>query len=143
MRFNIRVYGILIQNQSVLVTDENRFGHTFTKFPGGGLESGEGILDCLIREFQEELNISIEKPNLFHINENFVPSAFNQNDQIISIYYLVQSTELNKIQLASKRFDFNDQEQIFRMISLTDLNSDDFRFPIDKEVIQKIKATLT
>lgn len=36
-RFNIRVYGILINKQNeVFVTDEYRMGLTFTKFPGGG-----------------------------------------------------------------------------------------------------------
>lgn len=30
------------------------------KFPGGGLEYGEGVLECLHREFDEELNVKID-----------------------------------------------------------------------------------
>ena len=39
-RFNVRVYGLLFNDEKeVLVTDENRFGIQFTKFPGGGLRN--------------------------------------------------------------------------------------------------------
>ena len=55
-RFNIRVYGILINdNKQVLVADEYIRGGMYTKFPGGGLEFGEGTRDCLKRELKEEV----------------------------------------------------------------------------------------
>ena len=48
--FNIRVYGILINEQhQLLVSDEYIRGNYYTKFPGGGLEFGEGTRDCLVR----------------------------------------------------------------------------------------------
>ena len=46
MRFNVRVYGVLIVNGSVLVSDEYIKKNCITKFPGGGLEFGEGTRDC-------------------------------------------------------------------------------------------------
>ena len=53
--FNIRVYGILMtDNKEVLVSDEIIRGNYYTKFCGGGLEIGEGTIDCLKREFLEE-----------------------------------------------------------------------------------------
>ena len=59
-RFNIRVYGVLInKHKQVLVSDEFIRGQYFTKFPGGGLEFGEGTRDCLKREFQEEMNLEV------------------------------------------------------------------------------------
>ena len=58
--FNIRVYGILVNEQKqVLVADEYIRGGYYTKFPGGGLEFGEGTRDCLKREFIEEMNLSV------------------------------------------------------------------------------------
>ncbi|MFM2327645.1 MAG: hypothetical protein RIR31_1847, partial [Bacteroidota bacterium] len=58
--FNIRVYGILInENKQVLVSDEFIRGMQITKFPGGGLEFGEGTRDCLKREFMEEMNLEV------------------------------------------------------------------------------------
>ena len=58
--FNVRVYGILIHKENLLVSDEFIKGKLITKFPGGGLEFGEGTIDCVIREFMEELNLKIE-----------------------------------------------------------------------------------
>ena len=138
MRFNVRVYGLLIHEDHILVTDENRFNTQFTKFPGGGLEFEEGILDCLKREFQEELQIEIHSPQLFYINEDFVVSAFRKEDQIQSIYYFVACDQTEKIETKEKAFDFKGEEQIFRWIHLNNLNSDEFRFPIDKIVVGKL-----
>ena len=59
--FTIRVYGILInEHKQVLVSDELIRGMYITKFPGGGLELGEGTRDCLKREFMEEMNLNVE-----------------------------------------------------------------------------------
>src|SRR5690606_12478015 len=59
--FNLRVYGVLINEQKqVLVADEFIRGKYYTKFPGGGLEYGEGTRDCLLREFMEVMTLRIE-----------------------------------------------------------------------------------
>ena len=96
-RFNIRVYGILIQEGKVLITDEVRSGVKMTKFPGGGLEFGEGIAECLIREFKEELNIRISIKTLFYVNDFYQVSSFNKNEQLVSIYYLVSLDEVGVV----------------------------------------------
>lgn len=60
-RFNIRVYGILINpNDEVLLIHERMGDFEFTKFPGGGMEFGEGTRDCLKREFMEEAQLDVE-----------------------------------------------------------------------------------
>ena len=59
-RFTIRVYGILLnERQEVLLSDESYMGYRFTKFPGGGLEYGEGTVDCLKREIREETGLEV------------------------------------------------------------------------------------
>ncbi|MBL7727959.1 MAG: NUDIX domain-containing protein, partial [Dinghuibacter sp.] len=88
---NLRVYGILITEQKqVLVSDELIRGEQYTKFPGGGLEPGEGTRDCLKREFLEEMNLQVEVGSHIYTTDFFQPSAFHNNHQIISIYYYVQ-----------------------------------------------------
>src|SRR5205814_1486561 len=89
--FNVRVYGILIHNESILVADEYIAGRYITKLPGGGLEFGEGTIDCLIREFKEEMDIEIEVYKHFYTTDFFQPSAFKKNQQVISIYYQVKT----------------------------------------------------
>jgi 8-oxo-dGTP diphosphatase len=137
-KFNIRVYGLLINsNNEVLVSDEKRNGFEFTKFPGGGLEFGEGTIDCLKREFLEELNLEISVKEMFYFTDFFQVSAFNKNDQLISIYYLVEANTIEKISVQSQKLHIENQEN-HRWISLKALKSEDFTFPIDQLVAEKI-----
>ena len=90
--FNLRVYGILLgSNMEVLVSDEFIRGNKYTKFPGGGLEFGEGTRDCLKREFMEEMNLEVRVTEHLYTTDFFQMSAFNPEDQIISIYYRVKA----------------------------------------------------
>ena len=75
-RFNIRVYGILINVQKqVLLSDEFIRGNYYTKFPGGGLEFGEGTRDCLKREFKEEMDLETLLKTYFASNEKLQKRA--------------------------------------------------------------------
>lgn len=68
--FVIRVYGILInKNAEVLLTHEKEEGNVFTKFPGGGLEFGEGLRECLVREFLEETQQRVEVMEHFYTTD--------------------------------------------------------------------------
>ena len=133
---NVRVYGILIQDSNVLVSDEYIKGNNITKFPGGGLEYGEGTTECLIREFKEELNLSIEVISHFYTTDFFVNSAFSNQSQIISIYYLVKPISEFDFTISEKVFDFEKKEgaQSMRWISLNHISENDFTFIIDKHV---------
>ncbi len=87
-RFNIRVYGIWIDGDRVLVNEEHIRDRQVIKFPGGGLDWGEGVNDCLKREWKEELDLDIEITGHFYTTDFFQASAFD-NSQVISIYYRV------------------------------------------------------
>jgi len=77
--FNIRVYGILITDDNkVLVSDEFIRGNYYTKFPGGGLEFGEGTRDCLAREFMEEMNLKVKVEEHLYTTDFFQMSAFDR-----------------------------------------------------------------
>lgn len=138
-QFNIRVYGLLLNSDGeVLVSDENRFGLQFTKFPGGGLEWGEGLIEAVQREFLEEVNISVDVQSLFYLTDFFQVSAFNKEDQIISVYYFVHYLNWKDIKVKSAAFDFAGEEEVHRWVNLSDLDPRDFKFPIDKRVVEML-----
>lgn len=135
--FNVRVYGILIVDGRVLVSDEHIKGVNITKFPGGGLEFGEGLTDCVKREFKEELDLDIEVISHFYTTDFFVASAFNTSSQVISIYYLVKALGPLTFKTTGKVFDFKkvtNGAQSFRWLALTGLTEGDFTYIIDKKV---------
>src|SRR3954449_13002976 len=109
-RFTIRVYGILIdENKRVLLSDEFIRGDYYTKFPGGGMEFGEGTRDCLKREFKEETGLDVTIGEHIYTTDYFQISAFNKRDQIVSIYYFVYAEnpdELTELQTKTTIFDF-------------------------------------
>ncbi len=144
--FNIRVYGILINElNQVLVTDEFIQKRVITKLPGGGLEYGEGTIDCLKREFIEETNNRIEVTEHFYTTDFFQPSAFHNNHQIISIYYLVKPISNFEIATTEKiMIDENQKKyaQTFRWIDLKNISENDFTLPIDKVVGRMMKEKI-
>lgn len=142
-KFNIRVYGIFINNGKVLVTDEFRLGIKMTKFPGGGLKYGEGTLDCLKRECMEELNSDIEIIEHFYTTDYFQPSTLlPEPQQIINIYYKIRIPEPFNFKISDERFDFPkiiEGAQSFRWIEMDKLTENDLTLPIDKKLTAMLK----
>ncbi len=149
-RFNIRVYGILLNEQKqVLVSDELIRGSYITKFPGGGLEFGEGTRDCLQREFLEEMNLKVEVGHHIYTTDYFQMSAFNPEHQIISIYYFTTALEEIQVPLREKPFDFDEAQmkiyeekketETFRFINWDNFSPEQVTLPIDKIVSSIIK----
>jgi ADP-ribose pyrophosphatase YjhB (NUDIX family) len=143
--FNVRVYGILIDDQArLLVSDEFIRGAYITKLPGGGLEIGEGTREGLAREFMEEANLPIIVGEHFYTTDFFQISAFNNTDQIISIYYLVHSDKTETINAKEKAFDFLPEQvadvkgtaEHLRWVPLSELTEETMTLPIDKVAIK-------
>ncbi len=143
--FNVRVYGLLINaNDEILISDEQEYGMRFTKFPGGGLEYGEGLTDGLKREFVEECNAEVEVISHFYTTDFFIKSAFNDS-QIISVYYIVKNISELNLDIKTKVFDFDgegDVLQAFRWVKLSELDPEEITFPIDRHVAQLLIAQL-
>jgi ADP-ribose pyrophosphatase YjhB (NUDIX family) len=149
-RFNIRVYGVLKNSHDeILVTDELIRGNEYTKFPGGGLEFGEGTRDCLKREFLEEMNLRVEIGDHLYTTDFFQMSAFNPEHQILSIYYWVHAMEDINVRLSTRPFHFDEQQleaykqnnecESFRFIPIHELTEESVSLPIDKVVVRLVK----
>lgn len=136
MTFNVRVYGILINNQNqILLSDEIIRGNFYTKFPGGGLEIGEGTRECLKREFMEEMNLTVEVGNHFYTTDFYQQSAFNPDHQIISVYYYVSAKETINLEEINSS---NEQSETFRFVSLSEFTEENVSLPIDKTVARQL-----
>ncbi len=134
-KLNIRVYATAIKDEKVLVLHEEYAGEQLMKLPGGGLEFGEGLLDCLHREFEEELNVKINILGHLYTQEDFVVSRFRDNEQLLTVYYLVEIIDEN---------DFLIMDPCIEKTEWIPINTDEnpFILPVDKIAFEKLKERI-
>ena len=74
-KIRVRVCGICVQDDKILLVNHSGMNESgeFWSPPGGGLEFGESIEDCLKREFLEETNTVISVGKFLKINEFVKP----------------------------------------------------------------------
>ncbi len=140
-QFNIRIYGFLTDQGNVLVTDEFRLGIYMTKFPGGGLQFGEGSIDCLKREFMEELQTPVEIIRHYYTTDFYQPTTLLPSEmQLFNIYYIVSAPKPYRFQTTRTKNDIPaiDGAQSFRWIPVATLDPAEFTFPIDQYIVKKI-----
>jgi 8-oxo-dGTP diphosphatase len=144
-QFIIRVYAIIInEKKEVLLSDEYVLDTMMTKFPGGGLEFGEGTIECLKREAMEEFGQSINVVSHFYTTDFYQKAIFFEKAQLFSIYYFARFNEDIHFKISDKPFDFPNKingSQSFRWKSIDDLTIDDLTFPIDQKVAELLKKT--
>ena len=133
--FNVRIYALLEHKGKVLVIHEPFQGKLIYKFPGGGLEFGEGTIDCLKRECKEELNLDVIIGSHFYTQDFFTVNAFDSTEQILLIYYKATVTDEALKQL--KVMDEDIEELCW--ISPENLNSEMFTLDADKLVVELYK----
>lgn len=142
-KFNLRAYAIILNDkQEILLSDEFVFGMRITKFPGGGVELGEGITGCLHREAMEELGQDIEITRHFYTTDFFQQGYFRTNVQVVSVYYLAKLKEPPGFKISTKPFDYEKETegaQSFRWVAVKDLKVEEITLPIDKVVAEKLK----
>ncbi|MCH5719627.1 NUDIX domain-containing protein [Niabella hibiscisoli] len=140
---NLRVYGVLVNDKKqVLVSDERIYYNNLevTKFPGGGLELGEGTRDCVIRECKEEIGIDVEVVDHIYTTDFFQQSAFNPEHQIVSVYYLIKPLEELDIPVNNGAAVYPEQvSEIFRFVDWEYFNEEVMTLPIDKVVAKLLR----
>ncbi|MEZ5014870.1 MAG: NUDIX hydrolase [Chitinophagales bacterium] len=129
--FNVRVYGIWQQGENILLLREPLGDQIVTKFPGGGLEFGEGTIDCLKREFREELQVEISSATHIYTTDFFIPSALNPEQQVISIYYSVETHNTS--------MHITDEKIESLWLPLADINETVLTLPGDRKVMEILK----
>ncbi len=139
-RFNVRVYGLLVHHGKVLLSEEKIQGQHVVKFPGGGLQPGEGTLDCLRREIREEMGVEPIDIRHFYTTDFFQQSAYRRQDQIISIYYLFNVEEPDHIVDGPGQGQKPGTGEVFRWHVLANAKVGDVDLPIDRVVMGLLLA---
>ena len=133
--FNLRVYALIIDEEYILVSRELIMGKYLYKFPGGGLEYGEGLIEGLQRESMEEMNQNLKDIEHFYTTDFYQQSQFDSKDQLIAIYYKAKLTSKinNKLKVPIKDFP------VFEWKKIIDFFEEDLHFPADKFVFNLLK----
>jgi 8-oxo-dGTP diphosphatase len=129
--FTIRVYGLVCSTtQKVLLTCETYLGQTFTKFPGGGLQYGEGTRETLQREFLEEFGLHVRPEAQLYTTDFYVESAFHPGVQVVNCYFLMPK-------LAEEAFPVIGLEgQTLLWVPIQQLTPDLLTFETDRKALE-------
>lgn len=79
--------GIIIRDRKVLV--EKSYGKEYFIHPGGKLEAGETAKQALVRELNEEFQISVEEADLVPFDQNTAAAANSPEDTVHMEVFLV------------------------------------------------------
>lgn len=131
-KINVRVYATIVKDNKVLVLHEEYVGEQLMKFPGGGLEFGESVLECVQRELDEELNVKVKNIEHLYTQEDFLVSKFRNSEQLLTIYYLAEMVEENELLI---------MDPCIEKIEWVSLETEEnpFPLPIDKIVFDVLK----
>ena len=134
--FNIRVYALILHKKNILLSRELIQNQLIYKFPGGGVELGEGIVDALQREAKEEMGQHLNQITHFYTTDFFQRSSYDPSEQLISVYFKASLSEdiHNRLEIPIK------DQPVFEWKRLNDLNEEDLHFPIDQKVLKMIKS---
>lgn len=108
----VRVAGVLIKDNKLLLISHKKNGEIYWLLPGGGVGFGESLQEALKREFLEELNISIDVHNLALLCDSIDPSG---KTHIINICFNISYNEGKFLIGNEKRllgYDFFDKNDI-------------------------------
>lgn len=84
---HLGVYGLVIENEKILLIKKNGGPYDGKlDLPGGTIEFNEKPNDALIREFDEEVGIKINKYEL--LDADSVSFGWNYNDKVINVYHV-------------------------------------------------------
>src|SRR5258708_7505120 len=86
----VRVGGIYVQEDKILLVRHEKRGQTYWLLPGGGCEFGETLEQALERELLEECGVETKTGRLLFSNESIPP---DKHRHVINFTFLGQVTK--------------------------------------------------
>ena len=108
-KVRLRACGICVKEDKVLLINHALYGSDFWSPPGGGLEFGESVTDCLKREFKEETGLRIKVGEMLFMHELIQPPL-----HAIELFFNVLSWQ-GDLQLGLDP-EFSKSEQIIKEV---------------------------
>lgn len=128
-KFNYRVCAIIISEGKILAMHDERSPYYY--LPGGIVQMGETAEHAVVREVEEELNISPEIVRPLWLNQSFFTEDVDKlNYHEICIYFLMDISETGLLE-KGERFTLREGHHIhdFEWLSFERL-SDEYFYPI-------------
>ena len=89
-RPRVRVAGILIEDDRILLIEHTKNNKKYWLVPVGGVDWGESAAEALIREFKEETGLDIEVEKFLFISETIAP---DKQKHVINLYFKIKKVE--------------------------------------------------
>ncbi|RRD39944.1 NUDIX hydrolase [Leptotrichia sp. OH3620_COT-345] len=87
IRPRVRVAGVLIENEKILLIEHSKNEKKYWLVPGGGVDWGESTAESLIREYKEETNLDIEVQSFLFLSETLAP---DKKKHVINLYFKIK-----------------------------------------------------
>lgn len=139
----VRTKGLIINSKGEITLG---YSHKTYQFPGGHLEEGETLNECLLREIKEETGIEIKnaeiKPfeKIAYYNKNYHNSGKNRKNEI---YYFIIKTD-DKFDMENSQLDEWEQEGNFTVKTISLHNVEQVLIdsipdnPINKVIVEEM-----
>lgn len=119
----IRVAGILIKDERILMVRHCKGKDEYWLLPGGGVETGEYLRDALRREVREELGLSVKVKKLLYVFESFA----DKEKHIIQPTFLMDADKLAFSRSEDRRvcgYSFFGKEELKELRVYPDINDE-------------------
>lgn len=114
--FQIRVTGILVENEEILLVNQKVSANRSWSLPGGRLEQGETLEQGVVRELFEETGLKVRVIKLLYVCDK-IDSA----PQILHVTFLLERVG-GEIKLPTNEFDENTIHDV-KMVDISELSN--------------------